>query len=549
MIQNPILPGFYPDPSICRVGEDFYLATSSFAFYPGVPIFHSKDLKHWEQLGYILDRPEQLPCTYEMLSGGIFAPTIRYHDGIFYMITTNMTMGCVNFIVTATDPKGPWSDMHIIEGADGIDPSLFFDDDGKVYYTGTTRAGDENGSYQAIWCSEIDVKEMKLVGERSLLWRGAMIDAISPEGPHLYKKDGYYYLMIAEGGTETYHAVTISRSENVMGPYVGYDGNPIITHRHLGADYPICNVGHADLVELPDGSWYAVMLASRLMGDGHKILGRETFLTPMRWDNGWPVMNPGVGKLELTCPAPAGLPEAPMPKGSLPFATDIDFSKDALGLEWNEIGTPRKAFYAQTEKGLELKLLKNELVPWEMDGWGANVFERIPKMGKGDGKASFLGRRQQHMQFVAEAQVVYTPEEDEHVGLCVLQNDSNQLRIGIGKAKGGAAGIRCMKTITVVREGCQYFEESAFGGTSLEALGVEPGAPLWLRVEGDDVLYTFSVSTDGTAYTVLGEADGSFLGSESCGGFIGAYIGMYAICDTQDREKTATFTHFYYNEK
>lgn len=137
MIQNPILEGFYPDPSICRVKDDFYLVTSSFSFYPGVPVFHSKDLAHWEQLGYVLDRPEQLPCSYEMLSGGIFAPTIRYHEGVFYVITTNMSMGCKNFIVTADNPRGPWSDLHVIEGADGIDPSLFFDDDGRVYYTGT----------------------------------------------------------------------------------------------------------------------------------------------------------------------------------------------------------------------------------------------------------------------------------------------------------------------------------------------------------------------------------------------------------------------------
>lgn len=219
MIQNPILPGFHPDPSICRVGDDFYLVTSSFSFFPGVPVFHSRDLKNWEQLGYVLDRKEQLPCGYEMLSGGIFAPTIRYHDGVYYMITTNMSMGCKNFIVTASNPAGPWSDMHIIEGADGIDPSLFFDEDGKAYYTGTTRGEDESGDFQAIWCCEIDLERFELKGERKLIWRGAMIDAIAPEGPHLYKKDGYYYLMIAEGGTEVYHAVTIARSEHVFGPY------------------------------------------------------------------------------------------------------------------------------------------------------------------------------------------------------------------------------------------------------------------------------------------------------------------------------------------
>ncbi len=545
MIKNPILPGFYPDPSICRVDDDFYLVNSSFSFFPGVPIFHSRDLKNWEQLGYVLDRPEQLPCTYEMLSGGIFAPTIRYHEGTYYMITTNMTMGCVNFIVTATDPAGPWSDMHIIEGADGIDPSLFFDDDGKVYYTGTTRAGDENGSYQAIWGSEIDVTEMKLVGEKHILWRGAMVDAVAPEGPHIYKRDGLYYLMIAEGGTENFHSVTISRSEQVMGPYVGYEGNPILTHRHLGMDYPICNVGHADMVDLKDGSSYMVMLATRLMGGSHKIMGRETFIVPVRWDNGWPVVNPGVGKVEYTCPEPASLPECP-PEGRLPFSTDTDFAEGSLGYEWNEIGTPGKEFYRFTEGGLELKLLKNELVPWEMDGWGANVFERIPKMGKGDGKASFLGRRQQHMDFSAETRLALVPETDEHAGIAVLQNDSNMLRLDMSRDQNGNTVLSCIKTNTVIREGCQYFEENVLGSISLGDLGAEPDELLTLHVEGHDVMYTFSVSAGGGEYLPVAAADGGFMGSESCDGFIGAYIGIYAVCDTEDREKWARFAHFSY---
>ncbi len=548
MIQNPILPGFYPDPSICRAGEDFYLVTSSFSFYPGVPVFHSRDLKNWEQLGYILDRPEQLPCTYEMLSGGIFAPTIRYHEGTFYMITTNMSMGCVNFVVTADDPAGPWSDMHVIEGADGIDPSLFFDDDGKAYYTGTTRAGDESGDYQAIWCSEIDAAEMKLVGERSIIGRGALRDAVAPEGPHLYKKDGWYYLLIAEGGTEHFHSVTVSRSRSVMGPYEQFAGNPVLTHRHLGMEYPICNVGHADLVELPDGSWYAVMLGSRLTDGYHKILGRETFLEPVCWENGWPVFNPGVGKVEDTCPEPASLAEYPMPEGALPFSTDTDFSEERLGLEWNEIGCPRGEFYRLAGDGLEIKLLKNELVPWEMDGWGADVFERIPKMGRGGGKASFLGRRQQHVNFTAETSVRFSPAESEHAGIAVIQNDSNQLRLDITKTAEGRTLLQCVETRTVVRtDGCQYFEETVRGEAVLPDSDAAEDAPLLLCIEGRGTRYTFLAGADAEKMRVIAEADGGFLGSETCGGFIGAYIGIYAFCDTEDRDRRAKFLHFTYH--
>lgn len=540
MIKNPILPGFHPDPSICRVEDDFYLVTSSFSFYPGVPIFHSKDLANWEQLGYVLNRPEQLPCSYEMLSGGIFAPTIRYHEGIYYMITTNMSLGAKNFIVTATDPRGPWSDVHIIEGADGIDPSLFFDDDGKVYYTGTTRAQEDNAAYQAIWCSEIDLKEFKLVGRRKILWRGALIGAASPEGPHLYKKDGWYYLMIAEGGTEHMHAVTISRSKKVMGTYVGYEGNPILTHRHLGKMYPICNVGHADLVELQDGSWYMVMLASRLMDGYHKILGRETFMVPVIWEDGWPVANPDLGAIQWTYPQPDCLPER-MPEGSLPLETDTDFDDSVLGLEWNEIGTPGKEFYYIEDSCLKIKLLKNEIVPWELDGLGANVFERIPMFGRGNGKASFLGRRQQHMQFEAQTKLIFSPEDGEAAGIVVIQNDANQLRFELRKNASRETEAVCVSTRTYVRDGKQYFEEEVEGALAVRSDTV------YLKMIGDGTKYSFYVSEDGVFWLYVADSvDGSFMGSETSGGFIGAYIGLFAYCDTEDRDKYASFDRFSY---
>ena len=383
MIRNPILPGFYPDPSICRVEDDFYLVTSSFSYFPGVPIFHSKDLEQWVQIGHVLDRPEQLPLTHEMISAGIFAPTIRYHNGTFYMITTNMSMGVVNFVVTATDPAGPWSDMHIIKGADGIDPSLFWDDDGKCYYTGTTRFDDEAGSRQGIWCSEIDLATFELVGERHIIGTGAQINAEAPEGPHLYKKDGYYYLLIAEGGTEHFHAVTISRSQSVFGEYENHQGNPILTHRHLGKGFPIWNVGHGDLVELQNGDWYMVCLGSRLSDGKHKLLGRETFLVPVVWEDGWPVVSKGTGKVEWTYPSP-GLPSwQPAGRAINDFKQPVveNFEQE-LGFDWNFLGTPREEF-AKVEAGrLRLKLLKSSLVPWEFDNTDGSVFSRISKVGK-----------------------------------------------------------------------------------------------------------------------------------------------------------------------
>ena len=561
MIQNPILPGFHPDPSICRVDNDFYLVTSSFSFFPGVPIFHSRDLAHWEQLGYVLDRSSQLPVNYQLLSCGIYAPTIRYHRGRFYVITTNVTAGGKNFIVTAKDPRGPWSEIHVIEGADGIDPSLFFDEDGKTYYTGTTYIEDERGGHQAIWCSEIDLEEMKLVGERSILWGGALVHCWAPEAPHLYKKDGWYYLMIAEGGTEHMHAVTISRSRTVMGQYEGYQGNPILTHRHLGKLYPVCNVGHGDLVELQDGSWYMVMLASRLMDGYHKILGRETFLAPVEWEDGWPVVSPGTGRVEFSYPQPNSLREQPFREGALPLETEADFSRDTLGLEWNQIGTPgEEPFYRMEDGCLKMKLLKNELVPWELNGLPADFWGvRIARLRDRKGDVSFLGRRLQHMDFEAATTLRFAPEQGDGAGLVVIQNDANQLRLEYRRNEEGIREAVCIRTRTVVRQERQYFEESVEGRLILNAAQKKAGmssavrgepaevsGEVYLKIRADRTRYSFYAGVDGVEYLPVAEGvDGSFLGSETCGGFIGAYVGLFAFSE-EAKEAYAAFTKFSY---
>ena len=294
---NPILPGFYPDPSICAVGEDFYLVNSTFSYFPGLPVMHSRDLAHWEQIGNVMERESQMCLAGCGHSQGLFAPTIRYHQGVFYVVCTNVSHGG-NFVVTAKDPAGPWSDPHFLEGADGIDPSLFFDDDGRCYYIGThpnPQGCRYDGDYY-IWIQELDLERFVLTGEPRNVWNGAMRDIVWPEGPHLYKKDGWYYLMNAEGGTGPEHAVTVCRSRNLYGPYENNFCNPILTHRHLGQEYPIKYVGHADLVETSGGEWYMVMLAVRPL-EGYTTMGRETFLAKVVWEKGWPVVNPGVGML------------------------------------------------------------------------------------------------------------------------------------------------------------------------------------------------------------------------------------------------------------
>ncbi len=282
---NPIIPGFAPDPSIVRVDDDFYLINSTFEYFPGIPIYHSRDLVNWELIGHAIHEPEQADLARIKSSDGIHASTIRHNDGLFYVITTNNVGGnMVNFIVTATDPKGPWSDPYVLEGAPGIDPSLLFDDDGRAWYVGNHMPPDPEFPGQAeIWLQELDLESMQLAGERHYLWRGCC-QGVWAEGPHIYKKDGYYYLLISEGGTAFEHAMSVAISKDITGPYANNPRNPVLTHRQLSYDYPISGVGHADLVELQDGRWYAVALGWRLVDGEHGILGRETFLLPVIWE-------------------------------------------------------------------------------------------------------------------------------------------------------------------------------------------------------------------------------------------------------------------------
>lgn len=266
--HNPILAGFYPDPSITRAGDYYYLVTSSFAWFPGVPIFRSRDLVNWTQIGHVLDRPSQLGIDTAGVSRGIFAPTIRHNDGTFYMITTLVDTGG-NFVVTATDPAGPWSEPTFL-GFDGIDPEIFFDDDGRVYVlnNGPPVETPRYEGHRAIWIQEFDPKARAMVGSRKVLINGGVDIRTKPvwiEAPHVFKVDAWYYLIAAEGGTADQHSEVVFRSRAVSGPYTPYAGNPILTQRHLdpARPDPITSTGHADFVETPNGEWWAVFLGIR----------------------------------------------------------------------------------------------------------------------------------------------------------------------------------------------------------------------------------------------------------------------------------------------
>ena len=335
--RNPVIQGFHPDPSVVRVGQWFYLVNSSFQYFPGVPVYRSADLVNWQLIGNVLDRPSQLPLKGASSWLGIYAPTIRYHEGIYYVITTNVGNGG-NFMVTATQPEGPWSEPIWLK-QQGIDPSLFFDN-GKCYMV--------SNPDNTITLCEIDPKTGQQLSPGKAIWRGT--GGRYPEGPHLYKKDGYYYLLISEGGTELAHGLTMARSRQIEGPYEANPDNPVLTNCCMdGQDKQIQGTGHGDLVQAADGSWWMVLLAYRNFGGSYHHLGRETCLVPVEWHQGqWPVVNGGRGVDTLMT-----VPTLPLqPIKNTAHSTAKGFSQ--LGPEWVYLQNPRADSYKIIDGKLRL---------------------------------------------------------------------------------------------------------------------------------------------------------------------------------------------------
>ena len=512
--HNPILPGCYPDPSICRVGEDFYLVTSTFEYFPGLPIFHSRDLVHWHQVGHVLNRASQLPLAGIRSSGGLYAPTIRFSGGVFYVINTLVDgkTQSGNFIVTATDPAGPWSDPVWLEAAPGFDPSLFFDQDGRVWYTGTRMAvHSQYEGHTEIWLQELDLAGMRLLGEPQALWDGALKRVVWAESPHIYKVDEYYYLLIAEAGTAYHHAVSVARSKTITGPYEPNRANPILTHRHLGLDYPIVGAGHADLVDTPSGEWWMVLLAMRPYGGYFYNLGRETFLAPLRWEDGWPVACPGTGRVEFSYPVPA-LPEKTWP--AVPACDDFD--SPALALQWNSLRTPPEQFCSLTERPGFLRL-----------------HLRLESLAE-PASPSFIGRRQQHIDFAAQTVLEFTPQNGhECAGLVLLQNDRFHFRLVVTRADGPV--VRLVKRADGIEE---TLAEQPIAGTRFH-----------LKVEAHGQAYSFYCAPEPGAWIPLAEVvDGRILSTPVAGGFLGTWIGMYASSNGLPGTNIVDFDSFTYTE-
>ena len=502
--NNPVIPGYYPDPSICRVGDDYYMVNSSFEYFPGVPISHSKDLVHWRQIGYCLTRESQLNLKKMRPSGGIYAPTIRYHDGTFYMVNTNVDGGG-NFYVTAKDPAGPWSEPVWLDKAD-IDPSLFFDDDGVVYYCRHVGQGD---GY--IGQTTLNLETGRLEGELKKIWGGT--GGIWAEGPHMYKINGRYYLMISEGGTSYDHSVTIARSDSPWGPFESDPNNPILTHRNR-PDSPVQALGHADIVETPDG-WWMVCLGIRPQGGRFHHIGRETFLASVTWnDEGWPVVN-GNGTLELTLPAP-NLPQKKWKK--LPERDNFD--SDKLAMQWNFLRNPYPDDFSLTARPGYLRL----------NGSGVTFSDQD--------SPAFVGRRQTDFNCTASTLLEFEPKnENEEAGLVVRTFDGFYYTIGVtlrdGKRQAFLRKVIREKTVEPV----QYVD-------------IQPG-PIVLSIKASPLSYEFSCKSSTGGKKVLGTALTKDLSVEVIGFergmcFTGAYFGMYASGNGQRCTVPADFDWFEY---
>lgn len=403
--QNPVLRGNYPDPSICRVGDTFYMVNSTMEYLPGLPLFMSKDLVNWKQVGHCLTRPEQADLTGAACSGGIYAPTIRCHEGVFYVVTTNVYHG--TFVISSTDPANGFSDPVFIDIA-GIDPSLYFED--KRCYIQISRMS-------CIAQAEVDLKTGKLLSEPQIITYGC--GGRDVEGPHIYKIGEYYYLFCAEGGTREGHMETVQRSRNIYGPYEPSPYHPFITNRDQKKEL-IQSVGHADLIDDPDGNWWIVALATRTKKHMHH-LGRETVLVPVMWDaEKWPYVADGCAK-ELT--------ETEKISGEqiIPDGFYDSFDNEKLRYDYCGIRKlPQTFCYVRPSHGLILT------------GTG----ESLDTLGT----PAFLGVRQTEYRIEIETAVTAELEENGTAGVCVLMDNLHHMEIGV-KKDGGRYAVYMKKTV------------------------------------------------------------------------------------------------------
>jgi xylan 1,4-beta-xylosidase len=502
---NPILPGWYSDPSICTNGEDYFLVTSTFVNFPGVPIFHSNDLVNWKQIGHVLTRESQLlNMIGQHTSGGIFAPAIEYnpHNQTYYMITTNVGYG--NFFVKTKDPFGAWSDPIRLPDVGGIDPSFFFDDDGKAYIVNNDEPAytPEYDGHRAIRIREFDVETDQTIGENKVLVDKGVRPEEKPiwiEGPHIYKINGKYFLMSAEGGTGPMHSEVIMRGDSPWGPYTPWENNPILTQRHLDPDRPnpITCAGHADLIQTKEGDWWAVFLATRPIDNKFENLGRETFLMPVRWsDDGFPYLTQGDELIPMSGERPGVKRTADVTFGN--FSKTETFSNDTLAMEWMTMRKPATEYYSLSSHPgfLALKC-----------GTPATKMET----------PAFVTRRIQHHQFEATAKMYFEPTDStQAAGILLYKDERHQYFLAV-EASGETHKISVKKI-------------SRNGNEILASQDIDMnGKVINLKVTSSGTSFDFYFASGNSDWQLLADqVDAQFLSTANSFGFTGTTIGLYA---------------------
>ena len=506
---NPVLAGFYPDPSICRAGNDYYIVVSSFAYYPGLPIFHSKDLVNWQQIGAALNRPEQLNLDGAGVSRGLFAPSITYHKGVFYIVCTLVDTGG-NFVITATDPKGPWSKPVWLPEINGIDPSIFFDENDKAYIVYNSDPPENKSAYEGhrtIRMNELDIEKLKVISDNKIIVNGGTDISKKPiwiEAPHLLKKDDWYYLICAEGGTGYDHSEVVFRSKTIDGHFTPYENNPILTQRTLdpARSHPVTSTGHADFVETPDGKWFAVFLACRPYEGDYYNTGRETFMAPVKWQDGWPIINPGHAEVKYTYPVPVKL-NASLEKFNGNYLFKDDFNKDTISQRYSFLRTVRENWYSVNKGALTLQVR--------------------PQTCSGSENPSFVGFRQPHLKGHAATAIQFKPiAENEKAGLIVFQSEHHYYFL--------CQSVENGKPVV------QLFKGSGNNGNDKKAV-LLASAPvqltqnnnLLLKIMANGNSYSFYYATEKDQWQLLKQnVDAKFLSTKEAGGFVGCMYAMYA---------------------
>lgn len=507
---TPILQGTYPDPAIVRRGDDYLMVHSSFAMWPGIPIFHSNDLVNWKQIGHVLDRKSQLFVQDTGISAGLYAPAIKYnpHNETFYMITTQFAGGIGNMVVTTKDPFEGWSDPYPLD-FNGIDPSLFFDDDGKAYVVHNDAPDQGEALYQGhrvikIW--DYDLEENQVIeGTDKIIVDGGVDITEQPiwiEMPHIYKKDGRYYLSCAEGGTGGWHSQVVFVSDNPRGPYEPAENNPILTQRYLNPnrDNKVDWAGHADIVEGPNGeSRYGVFLAIRPNEEGRVTTGRETFILPVDWSGDFPVFVNGLIPLEPKLKMPEGVENKTGQDGFFPngnFTFTENFESEDLDYRWIGMRGPREDFISVEENGLTI------------DPFVTNIKAVAP--------VSSLFKRHMHDKFTATATMEYTPgSENDLAGIVNYQSETYHYVFGITKSD---------DEYYLLLQRTEDGESTIVASTTIDT-----DSPIHLQVRADGDDYRYNYSKNGTDFTNLGgTVSGDILSTNVAGGFTGALIGLYA---------------------